>query len=366
MDSNASSKGKILVLSNHSYMLYRFRLELLVRLLQTHEVVLCMPFVGHEDDFRSMGFRCIEVKMNRRKIDPIGDLRLFSVYRELLRAEQPELVLCYSVKPNIFGGLACRALHRRYCMNVQGLGTALSRPLLAPFVTQLYRVAAKSADRVLFENSQDAAVFQKRHIVSRDKAAILPGAGVSLLSFPCVPYPENEVFRFVFLGRFMREKGIRELFTAAVRLHDAGILFQLDLLGFFEERYEARVAQLKQDGIIGLCGFYRDTQPFYAAADCIVLPSYHEGMSNVLLEAAATGRPVIASDVPGCREAVEDGVSGLLCRAGDADDLYEKMLAMTRLPREARADMGAAARARAERCFDRAKVVEQTIAVLGL
>lgn len=366
MNSNVSCKGKILVLSNHSYMLYRFRLELLVRLKQTYEVVLCMPFVGHEDDFMSMGFRCMEVKMNRRKIDPIGDLRLFAFYRDLLRAEQPDQVICYSIKPNIYGGLVCRMLNRRCYMNVQGLGTALSRPLMAPFVAQLYRTAAKAADGVLFENSRDASVFLKRHIVSQRKAVLLPGAGVSLQSFSCAPYPDNEVFRFVFLGRFMREKGIRELFKAAVRLREAGISFQLDLLGFYEERYEARVAQLKKDGIVGICGFYRETQPFYATADCIVLPSYHEGMSNVLLEAAAMGRPVIASDIPGCREAVEDGVSGLLCRACDANDLYEKMLAMTRFSREKRAAMGAAARARAEQFFDREKVVEQTIAALGL
>ncbi len=366
MGDRSAPAGKLLVLSNHSYMLYRFRLELLLHLQKTHEIVLCMPFVGHEDDFRALGFRCIEAQMDRRKIDPTGDLRLFSFYRKLLLAEQPYLVLCYSIKPNIYGGLACRILRQRYCLHVQGLGSAFERPLSAAFATGMYRLAAAHADRVFFENESNASYFLSRRIVAPGHTVVLPGAGVSLSNFRAIPYPQNDVFRFLFLGRFMREKGLQELFSAAMRLHAEGVRFQLDLLGFFEEPYERRIAQLKVLGIIDICGFYRDTQPFYAAADCIVLPSYHEGMSNVLLEAAAMGRPVIASDIPGCRETVEDGVSGFLCRVGDAHDLYEKMLAMTRLPTQKRAAMGTAARIRAERYFDRDRVVAQTVAALPL
>lgn len=358
--------SRILIVTNHSYMLYRFRLELLEALAEQNEVVISTPFVGHEDDLKAHGFRLIETAVDRRGINPKTDAQLINFYFRLLKREKPDLVITYSIKPNIYAGLACSALGIPYCANVQGLGTAFERRGLAEFVTALYQAAFRNVKTVFFENEADAAVFRSKHIVSAEKQRVLNGAGVNLERYAYQPYPANEVVHFLYLGRLMREKGMDELFAAARRLHGEGRRFVLELVGFFEDEYKAQVERLQADGIAVFHGFQAEPRPFYAAADCVVLPSYHEGMSNVLLEAAATGRPIITSDIPGCREAVEDGVSGYLCRVRDADSLYAAMRRFLELDTAARAAMGTAGRKLAEIRFDKEQVVAATIAAIGL
>lgn len=358
--------SKILVLTNHSYMLYRFRLELLQELAKKHEVVLSMPFVGHEEDFKALGFRCIETQIDRRGVNPVTDGKLMRFYQNLLRQEQPNLVITYSIKPNIYGGFACRMAGVPYCANVQGLGTAFQKAGLAALVTVMYKTALKKAKTVFFENTANAQAFLDRGIVSQNCVTVLPGAGVDLRQFEPAVYPEHRTVRFLYVGRIMREKGMDELFHAARRLKAQGVPFVLDLVGFYEDAYKSEVEQLRAEGIVQFHGFQQDPRPFYAAADCVVLPSYHEGMSNVLLEAAAMGRPVITSDIPGCREAVEDGVSGLLCKVKDGNSLYEKMLAMTQLSAQQRAVMGQAGRAKMEREFDKRQVVSATLEAMNM
>ena len=354
---------KILILTNHSYMLYRFRKELIQTLMQDHEVVLSMPFVGHEEDFMAMGLRCIETEVDRRGIDPRRDLKLFAFYRKLLKAEQPDMVITYSIKPNIYGGWACMLAGVPYCTNVQGLGTAFQKKGLAQIVTVMYRTALLKAKTVFFENQGNANEFLSRHIIPERKVTVLNGAGINLDAYKTQPYPENDQVRFLFLSRLMAEKGVGELLTATKRLHDElGDRVALDLVGFYEDdACQAQAEALIQEGIAVFHGFQPEPRPFYANADCVVLASYHEGMSNVLLEASATGRPIITSNICGCREAVDEGVSGLLCTVKDADSLYEQMKKMALLPRSERERMGLAARSKMERQFDKNIVVKNTI-----
>jgi galacturonosyltransferase len=343
-------------------MLYRFRRELIAQLQKDHEVVLSMPFVGHEEDFRAMGLRCIHTEVDRRGINPKTDLKLMATYRKLLKAERPDMVITYSIKPNIYAGMICGLLGIPFCANVQGLGTAFQRKGLAQFVTMLYRTALKKAKVVFFENEGNAKEFIDRKILPREKITVLPGAGINLECYSLKAYPENDRIHFLYLGRIMKEKGIDELFAAMRRLHDAfGDKVVLDLVGFFDDDYEAEVNQLVADGIAVFHGFQTEPAPYYAAADCVVLPSYHEGLSNVLLEAAAIGRPVITSDIHGCKEAVNDGETGLLCRVKDAEDLYQKMRQMANLSRSAREQMGLAARKKIEQEFEKKMVVQKTI-----
>ena len=358
---------KILIITNHSYMLYRFRKELIRELMQKHEVVLSMPFVGHEEDFQAMGLRCIRTDVDRRGINPKTDLKLFNTYRRLLKQEQPDLVITYSIKPNIYAGLACTLAGIPFCANVQGLGTAFQRKGLARFVTVLYKTALRKARTVFFENQGNEDEFLSRKIIPAEKVTLLSGAGINLEEYPVVPYPENEAVHFLYLGRIMKEKGIDELFSAMRRLHARyGNRVILELVGFFDDDYEAEVNALVSRGIAVFHGFQPEPRPYYAAADCVVLPSYHEGMSNVLLEASATGRPIITSDICGCREAVIDGESGLLCSAGDAESLYEAMVRIANTSREDRAVMGHAGRDHMEAAFDKKKVVAETIKALNV
>lgn len=358
---------KILIVTNHSYMLYRFRKALIEALAEHHEVVLCMPFVGHETDFQAMGLRCIQLDMDRRGTSIPGEWRLFRRIRRLLQEETPELVITYSIKPNIYGGLLCRLMGIPYCANVQGLGSAFQRPGLARLVSILYRLALGKAKTVFFENESNAQTFLRKKILAPESMTLLPGAGVDLTDYAPADDPDETEFHFLYLGRIMREKGIDELFSAIQRLHaSSGGRIRLDLVGFFDDPYADQVEQLVQQGAVIFHGFQPDPRPFYARAHCVVLPSYHEGMSNVLLEAAAMGRPLITSDIPGCREAVEPGITGLLCQSRDAEDLYRQMAAMAALSPDQRRQMGQTGRRKMEQEFDKSAVVRQTLQALDL
>ena len=357
-------KRKILIITNHSYMLWQFRRELIEALMQENEVVLSMPFVGRQEAFMAMGLKCVDTALSRRGVNPAAELCLMHTYDALLKAERPDLVITYSIKPNIYAGMMCEKNGIPFCANVQGLGTAFQSGGLAGFVTLLYRRALRDARVVFFENRENAAEFQRRGIVPGSRAVVLPGAGINLDRFAYQPYPENGRVHFLYLGRLMREKGMEELFQAAIRLADEGEPFFLDLVGFFEDGYQDAAALLEKRGIAKFHGFREDPRPFYAGADCVVLPSYHEGMSNVLLEAAAVGRPLIATDIPGCREAVCDGRTGFLVPARDTGSLYAAMKRMLRLAPSRRAEMGRLGREKMAREFPKETVVARTLSAI--
>lgn len=370
-------KKKILIITNHSYMLYQFRRELIEKLMETYEVVLSMPFVGHEDDFAAMGCKCVETDVDRRGINPITDFKLLQFYNKIITEEKPDKVITYSIKPNIYAGLICGHKKIPYYANVQGLGTAFQKKALSLLVGLMYKTAFRKVKAVFFENEGNAQEFINRKLIAEDKIIVLNGAGVNLEHYTYTPFAsrqqsdecceaENRKMHFLYLGRIMKEKGIDELFTAMCRLHNEyGDKVVLDIVGFFEDDYKSAVEKMVGDGAAVFHGFQEETRPYYVMADCIVLPSYHEGMSNVLLEASAMGRPVITSDIPGCREAVEDGKSGYLCEMKNADMLFEKMKMMADKSLEEIEEMGRCAREHMEKLFDKNRIVEQTVEIIG-
>lgn len=358
---------KILIATNHSYMFYRFRKALVEALLQEHEVVLSTPFVGHEDDLREMGITCLETKIDRRGIDPVKDMKLMGTYRAMLDEVRPDMVVTYSIKPNIYLGYLCKRKGIPYFANVQGLGTAFEKPLLSAVVSLMYRVALGRAQRVFFENEENAATFLGRKLIRREQVRVLPGAGIDTAAYPALPAEDDGVCSFLFVGRIMKEKGVDEFFAAARELKDRfGDKVAFDVVGFYEDAYRDTVDALAGAGVIRFHGFQTEVHPFYETADCVVLPSYHEGMSNVLLEGAATGRALITSDIPGCREAVEDDVSGFLCPAKDAESLTKAMEMFAALPFAVQCEMGRRGREIVKTRFDKGIVVAQTLEGLGL
>lgn len=356
---------KILILTNDSFMLWQFRRELIGAMLdQGHSITIGVPFGEYIEDFKAMGCRMIHTPMDCRGIRPVADRKLFCQYKNLLKEESPDLVVTYSIKPNIYAGFLCRRMGIPYCINVQGLGTAFQKAGMAKLVTIMYKSALKKAKVVFFENQASAALFRELGITPEWQQFVLNGAGINLEHYTLQPYPGNDRVRFLYLGRLMKEKGIDELFSTVRRLHADGEEFLLDLVGFCEDGYKAQVEGLEKLDICKFHSFQMDPRPYYTAADCVVLPSYHEGMSNVLLEAAATGRPIITSDIPGCREAVEQAVTGFTCPSENADALYETMqnfLTLTRTQREA---MGLAGRSRIETLFNKKDVVAATIGAI--
>ena len=368
IQENADVQGqKILIISDDSFMLWQLRRELIARLLQENTVLISAPKGDHWEDFEGMGCRMEDTPIDRRGINPVTDLRLFFRYLSHLRQEKPSLVITYSIKPNIYAGFACRLRKIPCYANIQGLGTAFQSRNLTAFVSLLYEAALKRSRTVFFENEANAALFQEWKIIPSDRVCLLPGAGVNLSYHTLQPYPQNDLVHFLYLGRLIKEKGVGELFSAVRRLYEEGHRFILDVVGFCDDKeYEDQVAQLQADGIALFHGFQPDPRPWYAAADCVVLPSYHEGMSNVLLEGAAAGRPLITSNIPGCQEAVDPEVTGLLCQPRDEESLYWALKDFLALAPERRAGMGKAARHRMEEHFDRNAVVAATVAKLDL
>ena len=354
---------RILILANHSGGLYDFRKDLIAELKKHANVTVAVPHNDRWEELHKLANRVIELSVDRRGMNPLHDLKLFRQYHTVLKEVKPDLVLTYTIKPNIYGGLTCRMVHIPYAVNITGLGSAIENGgWLKKFVLALYRPALKSAKVVFFENAGNRDILVATGVVPNGRDVVLNGAGVNLEDYPYQPYPQEGPVRFLFVGRVMHEKGVDELFAAAKRMKQQyGDGVEFHIVGSFEEAYKPVMDELEQAGVVKYHGYQSDVKRFYALASCVVLPSYHEGMSNVLLEAAASGRPLITSDIPGCREAVEDGVSGYLCPAKDADALYEAMRRFVELPESWRAELGRRGRERMEQRFSKPAVVAETI-----
>lgn len=357
---------KILLLTNHHLGLCLFRYELVAELLKKNTVYLSLPDGDLIRPLEKIGAKFIDTPIDRRGINPVTDLKLFRQYRKMLRQVQPDLVITYTIKPNIYGGVACRMAGIPYAANITGLGTAFQKKgLLRSLVTVMYRTALKKAKVVFFENCENVQTLLDEGIVRREQCCLLSGAGVNLERYALAEYPaEGDETRFLFTGRVMREKGVDELFAAMERLHDEGISCSLDVLGDYEEDYKEQMERFEAAGWLRYHGYQEDVRPFIENCHCFVLPSWHEGMANTNLECAAMGRPLITSNIHGCKEAVIDGESGYLCEAQDADSLYEAMKKFAQLPYEKKSAMGISGRRHMEAVFDKEKVVAETVARL--
>lgn len=363
------SNKKVLILANNDVGLYRFRKDLIEGLLKSgNEVHISLPNGDFVTELMQLGCRFIDTPLDRRGMNPVRDFKLFRQYQKILRDVNPDLVITYTIKPNIYGGLACRMAHIPYAVNITGLGSAIENGgWLKKFVLALYKFALKKAKVVFFENSENRNILVNSGVVPKGKDFVLNGAGVNLTDFPCQPYPQDETVRFLFVGRVMREKGVDEFFSAAEKIKsEFGSKAEFHIVGSFEEAYKPTIDRLEQVGTVKYHGYQSNVKQFYAMASCVVLPSYHEGMSNVLLEAAASGRPLITSDIPGCHEAVENGVSGFLCPTKDADELATAMKKFILLSPTEKAAMGIASRKLMEANFDKEKVVKETVEKLEI
>ena len=353
---------RVLILTNMDIGLYKFRKELIEELLNMgHEVYISLPDGDLVQPFETMGCTFIDTPVDRRGINPKTDFGLFQSYRKMMKEVTPDLVITYTIKPNIYGGIAARLAGKQYAVNITGLGTAFEKAgLIRKVVINLYKIALKKAKVIFFENSGDREELLSFGCCDKEKTVVLNGAGVNTETYSYQPYPNNEVVKFLFVGRVMKEKGIDELFEAMKRLVDEGEKCFLDVVGPFEEDYKEKLERYEKEGWLKYHGFQSDVKPYIAACDCFVLPSYHEGMANTNLECASSGRPIITSNIPGCKEAVVDE-SGLLCETKNADSLYKAMKVMIEKPREERERMGEVGRKHMEDVFDKDLVVSKTI-----
>jgi len=331
------------------------------------EVVASTPFGDKVNELTDLGVRLIDTPMDRRGMNPVKDFSLLMDYFRLFKNEKPDLVITYTIKPNIYGGTVCRLKKIPYAVNITGLGTAFQgQGMLRKMVTAMYKFSLKKAKAVFFENAGNMQIFLDDNIIRESQAVLLNGAGVNLDRFSVLPYPEDsERTRFLFIGRIMTEKGVNELFEVMRKLKSEGYECSLDILGGYDENYEQQIKDAEAEGWLKYHGYQSDVRPFIENCHCFVLPSYHEGMANTNLECASSGRPVITSNIPGCKEAVIEGVSGLLCEPKSVDSLYAVMKRMAEMSAAERRAMGLAGRKHMEDVFDKKRVVEETMRHLG-
>ena len=357
---------KIILIGNNAGGMANFRGALIKELQrQNHEVCVAVPNNPTEPkqkEIFELGVKIIWTSMDRRGQNIVKDFRVIREYYAMLKREKPDLVVTYTIKPNVYAGIACRLLKIPFAANITGLGTAFQKKnALQAVVSVLYLVSIRKARIVFFENEENRDILVKKRLVRKEKTHVLHGAGVEPERFVYQDYPQGDDTHFLFMGRLMKEKGVEELLTATKRLHEENANVHLDLLGRLEEDFREAIETAQEEGWLTYHGVQNDVRPYIAASHCFVLPSWHEGMANTNLECAASGRPVITSNIHGCMEAVEDGVTGFLCRKKDPEDLYRVMKAFTEMPYEQRKAMGVAGRKRMEEIFDKKKVVAETI-----
>ena len=354
---------KVMMISNVSRGLFGFRKELIERLLKENcEVSILAADTGKVDELRKMGCKFTAVAMDSHGTNPLTELKLVNLYKKLISREQPDIALTYTIKPNIYAGMACASLHIPYIANITGLGTAVEKKSLyqKPMVL-LYKYGLRKAQKVFFQNSENMA-FMLRHKAVQGPYELIPGSGVNLERFCPLPYPQQETLDFAFISRITREKGIDQYLDAAKHFRKKYPQTRFHICGKCDATYEAVLQELHQAGIVIYHGRIDDIPGMHRISCCTVHPTYYpEGMSNVLLESCACARPIITTDRPGCREIVEDGVNGFVVRQKDSIDLIEKMERFLSLSWEQRRDMGLAGRAKVEREFDRNIVVEKYV-----
>ncbi len=354
---------RILVLANSDLGLYKFRKELIEELLHlNNEVYLSLPYGDFVSRFEKMGCTFIDTPIDRRGINPKTDLDLFLNYRKIIKAVNPDLIITYTIKPNIYGGTAARIARIQYAENITGLGTAFEKSgALKRIVVSLYKIALKKAKVVFFENVSNRDELIHYKVCKKDKTVVLRGAGVNTEYYGYQPYPHNDKVKFLFVGRVMKEKGVDELFESMRKLVSEKYECFLDVIGPFEDDYKKVLEQCETEGWLKYHGYQEDVRPFIGNCDCFVLPSYHEGMANTNLESASCGRPIITTNIPGCKEAVLSSQSGFLCEPRNIESLYSVMRKMIEQSRSERLEMGIVGRKHMKTVFDKRMVVRETI-----
>jgi galacturonosyltransferase len=354
---------RVLILVNHEIVIYNFRKELVFELLKEgYEVYISSPKGKKIDILVESGAKHIDTHINRHGISVFEDFKLMRFYTKTIRELKPLVVLTYTIKPNIYGGFAAKKNKVPYIANITGLGTAVERKGILQFITKaLYKRAFKKIHTVFFQNEENMSFFIKNKIAI-GKHALLPGSGVNLEEFKYLDYPNDDVIRFAFISRIMKEKGIDLYLEAAKEIKKIHPNTEFHVCGFCEQEYEIILDDLTKRGIIVYHGMVDDVRSMLSNIHCVVHPSYYpEGMSNVLLEAASSGRPIITSNRSGCQETVEDNVTGFLVKKSEVGDYYDIIMKFIKMDNSSRKTMGINGRNKMIISFNRNIVITEYV-----
>jgi glycosyltransferase involved in cell wall biosynthesis len=365
---------RVAIVINTSWNIWNFRRNL-VRALQAagHEVLAIAPPDAYSERLETeLGCRYVPIPMENKGTNPVKDALLTKRFYDIYRRERPDVVLQYTIKPNIYGTIAARLAGIPSVNNVSGLGTVfIVKNFVSKVALGLYRFAFQFPKRIFFQNDDDRQLFLQHGLVQEAVTDLLPGSGIDVDKYrPDAAAPvRHEPFTFLMIGRVLYEKGVQEYFEAARQVRQAVPGTRVQLLGGIDESggvgvKRAVFEEWMRAGHVEYLGTSDDVPSHIRQADCVVLPSYREGTPKTLLEAAAMGKPIVTTDVPGCRETVVDGQNGYLCEVRSADDLAAKMLQVLRLPDAELRRLGQASRQLAETKFDERLVLQKYLQVV--
>lgn len=366
---------KIVICLNTAWNLANFRGGLIRGLVAAgHEVVAVAPDDKYAASLNVLGCRFVPLQMENGGTNPVQDALLTWRFVRLFARERPDVYLGYTVKPNVYGSLAAHMMRIPVINNIAGLGAVFIKDgWLVRVVRWLYRMALKRSTKVFFQNDDDRQLFINSGLVRAEVTDLLPGSGIDLNRFtPAFTTAVNDVnskFRFLLIARMLRDKGVGEYVEAARLLRQRWPKADFFLLGFVDVQNPAAISGGEMDewvaeGVVNYLGVSDDVRDQIATADCVVLPSYREGTPRTLLEAAAMARAIITTDTVGCREVVDNGVNGYLCKVRDVEDLADKMEQMLMLSPEQRSEMGRRGRAKMEAEFDEQIVIKKYLAAI--
>lgn len=359
---------KIVISLNTSWNIYNFRMNFIKALIeQGHEVHTVAPADDYTHRLRAAGCIHHNVRMDSRGANPVKDFGLILEFFFIYRRIRPDVILQYTIKPNIYGTLAAALLRIPVVNNVCGLGTVfLKKGIVSTVAVLLYKMAFRYPKKVFFQNPDDYKLFLERRLVPSEIADLLPGSGVDLGRFHPVTYARNKEFTFLLISRLITDKGILEFIEAVRKLKSKGLKAKFQLLGPKDPTHKRGIKprlidEWDRSGLIEYLGTTDDVRKFIQEADCVVLPSYREGTPRTLLEAASSSKPIVATDVPGCHNVVVHNYNGMLCQTKNADDLADKMQAMADLDDQALKQMGQNGRRKMELEFSESTVIQKYI-----
>lgn len=354
-------KKRVLFLVNHDVVIYNFRLEVVERLLQDgHDVHISSPYGERIDELTALGAKYHEIVISRHGMNPAAEIGLLRDYQKLLKKVKPDIVLGFTIKPNIYGAVAARQAGIPFAANITGLGTAVENAGWKQKVfINLYKYAFRDIQRVFFQNTENQQLFIDNNIAV-GKHRLIPGSGVNLERFPLREYPETEngIVRFAFISRIMKEKGIDYYLAAAKAIKKKYPNTEFHVCGFCESEYQGKLNEYNDNGTVIYHGMINNVAEFLADIHCVVHPTYYpEGLSNVLLESCASGRPIITTNRSGCREVVDDGVNGYMIPPKNGRQLIEAIDRFIQLSHDEQKAMGLNGRQKVEKEFNRQIVV---------
>ena len=351
----------VLILVNKETTVIQFRLEVVEALVNAgYRVIVSSPVGDRAHEIEKVGATVIPISLEKDSTDPIKDFILMLKYRKLIKETRADIVLTYTIKPNVYGAMAAVGLKVPCVANITGLGTALAnKGLVHNIVLVLYRFGFKKVSKVFFQNDENMKFFKEKGI-ALGKHELLPGSGVNLTKFSLIDYPMDDEIHFAFSSRIRKEKGIDQYITMARAINKKYSNVYFHVCGYGSEEYEKYMKQLHDERVIIYHGFINDVRGILKGIHCVVHPTYYpEGMSNTLLESSALGRPVISTDRAGTKEIIDDGINGYLIQEKNSEDLIEKVERFINLTYNQKREMGLKGREKVEREFDRNIIVER-------